>query len=340
MDQPDGLERLTDVRRLLIVEDDRELRTMLERLLGDEGYHVDAVADGQAGLHRALIDRYDVMVIDRGLPAIDGLDLTRRLRGRGVATPVMILTAYGSVVDRVEGLDAGAEDYLVKPFEVDELLARLRALLRRHATVGETIQIGNGTVDLVRRIARTSDGQSDRAVRSRVRAAAHARVSPRSRLQPRRVAQDRLRHRRFGNRRRHLRPLPSPQARQGRRAHHAGSRLPDRHDVTSHRSTPEHALIRRTARRITLQTAALFAVCLVVLAALAALFILRAQTADAQRQLRAAVVDPDAITDPPAGILIYQSADGQIRASAQLHGQPLDVAAARERRGGWSDRHR
>ena len=160
MDQPDGLERLTDARRLLIVEDDRELRTMLERLLGDEGYRVDAVADGQAGLHRALVDQYDVMVIDRGLPAIDGLDLTRRLRGRGIATPVIILTAYGSVVDRVEGLDAGAEDYLVKPFEVDELLARLRALLRRHATVGETIQLGDGTVDLVRRIARTSDGRA------------------------------------------------------------------------------------------------------------------------------------------------------------------------------------
>jgi two-component system, OmpR family, response regulator len=160
VDEPDGLERLTNVRRLLIVEDDRELRTMLERLLGEEGYHVDAVADGQAGLHHALIDRYDVMVIDRGLPAIDGLDLTRRLRGRGIATPVIILTAYGSVVDRVEGLDAGAEDYLVKPFEVDELLARLRALLRRHATVGETIQIGDGTLDLVSRIARTSDGRA------------------------------------------------------------------------------------------------------------------------------------------------------------------------------------
>lgn len=160
MDQPDDLELLTDARRLLIVEDDRELRAMLERLLRDEGYQVDAVADGQAGLHRALVDRYDVMVIDRGLPAIDGLDLMRRLRGRGVATPVIMLTAYGSVVDRVEGLDAGAEDYLVKPFDVDELLARLRALLRRHATAGETLRLGDGTVDLVRRIARTSDGSA------------------------------------------------------------------------------------------------------------------------------------------------------------------------------------
>jgi two-component system, OmpR family, sensor kinase len=99
--------------------------------------------------------------------------------------------------------------------------------------------------------------------------------------------------------------------------------------VTSRRSTPEHALIRRTARRITLQTAALFAVCLIALAALAAVFILRAQTADAQRQLRAAVVDADAITDPPAGIIIYQSDDGRVQSSAQLRGHPLDAAAVK-----------
>jgi len=158
VDEAECVGRLADARRLLIVEDDGELRTMLQRLLAGEGYQVDAVADGQAGLHRALVDRYDGMVIDRGLPAIDGLDLTRRLRRRGVATPVIILTAYGSVVDRVEGLDAGAEDYLVKPFDVDELLARLRALLRRHATFGETIRLGDGTVDIVRRVARRADG--------------------------------------------------------------------------------------------------------------------------------------------------------------------------------------
>ena len=99
--------------------------------------------------------------------------------------------------------------------------------------------------------------------------------------------------------------------------------------MSSHRPTLEHALIRRTARRITLQTAALFAVCLVALGVLATVFILRAQTADAQRQLRAAVLDEDAITDPPAGILIYQSADGRVRASAQLRGEPLDPAAVK-----------
>ena len=73
------------------------------------------------------------MVVDRGLPAIDGIDLIGRLRARGITTPILILTARGTVADRVEGLDAGAEDYVVKPFEIDELLARLRALLRRHS---------------------------------------------------------------------------------------------------------------------------------------------------------------------------------------------------------------
>jgi two-component system response regulator QseB len=156
--KPDSLVQPADALRLLIVEDDRELRAMLDGLLREEGYDVDAVADGQAGLHRALVDRYDVMVIDRGLSAIDGLDLIRRLRTRGISTPVIILTAYGSIVDRVAGLDAGAEDYLVKPFEVDELLARLRALVRRHVSPEESVRLGGGTVDFVHRTARRPDG--------------------------------------------------------------------------------------------------------------------------------------------------------------------------------------
>ena len=98
------------------------------------------------------------MVIDRGLPAIDGLELTGRIRNQGITTPVMILTAYGSVADRVAGLDAGAEDYLVKPFDIDELLARVRALLRRHTSAGGTVRIGTGVVDLTTRIARRTDG--------------------------------------------------------------------------------------------------------------------------------------------------------------------------------------
>jgi two-component system response regulator QseB len=144
--------------RVLVVEDDRELRQLLTRLLADAGYQVDAVPDGQAGLHWALTREYDVMIIDRGLPGIDGLDLTVRLRRRGVGTPVLILTAYGAVADRVAGLDAGAEDYLVKPFEIEELLARLRALLRRHAYAADLIRLGEGQLDVAVRVARRPDG--------------------------------------------------------------------------------------------------------------------------------------------------------------------------------------
>lgn len=154
----DAMLRDSHATRILVVEDDRELRELLTRLLRDVGYRVDAVGDGQAGLHRALVDDYDTLVIDRGLPAVDGLDLIKRLRGQGVRTPVMVLTAYGSVADRVAGLDAGAEDYLVKPFEIDELLARLRALLRRHPSTTESLPVGSGVLDLASRTARRGDG--------------------------------------------------------------------------------------------------------------------------------------------------------------------------------------
>jgi two-component system response regulator QseB len=143
---------------LLVVEDDGELRELLARLLGDEGYLVDTAPDGQAGLHRALTRRYDAMIIDRGLPGVEGLDLIGRLRRQGIATPVLVLTAYGAVADRVAGLDAGAEDYLVKPFEVDELLARVRALLRRNWPAAEQIQLGAGRLDRAVRAVRLPDG--------------------------------------------------------------------------------------------------------------------------------------------------------------------------------------
>jgi two-component system, OmpR family, response regulator QseB len=150
--------RSLDAPRLLLVEDDRELRELLERLLCDAGYLFDPAPDGQAGLHRALTREYDVLVLDRALPGIEGLDLLARLRRRGVATPVLMLTAYGTLADRVAGLDAGAEDYLVKPFEVEELLARLRALRRRHGQAAELIALGAGHLDLAVRAARRSDG--------------------------------------------------------------------------------------------------------------------------------------------------------------------------------------
>jgi DNA-binding response OmpR family regulator len=127
---------------VLVVEDDRDLAEMLAELLGEEGYTVDLAGDGQRGLHRALTGSHDLLVVDRGLPDVDGVDLLRRLRSRGLLAPVLILTARGTVRDRVDGLDAGAEDYLVKPFDVDELLARLRALTRRHGDVAEMLPLG------------------------------------------------------------------------------------------------------------------------------------------------------------------------------------------------------
>lgn len=139
---------------LLIVEDDRALSAMLTELFTDEGYVVDVAADAQQGLHGGLRGTYDAMIVDRGLPVMDGVELVAVLRSRGISTPVLLLTARGSVADRVEGLDAGAQDYLVKPFEIPELLARVRALVRR-SSGGSTLCVGGLRLD---RIARTASG--------------------------------------------------------------------------------------------------------------------------------------------------------------------------------------
>jgi two-component system response regulator QseB len=145
--------------RLLLVDDDRELTDMLSGLLAEEGYQVDVALDGHHGLHLGLTHDYQVMVIDRALPAIEGLDLLTRLRRRAVGARALILTAQGTVADRVAGLDAGADDYLVKPFEIDELLARIRALHRRHIEAAESIPLGAaGRLDVARREVLLSAG--------------------------------------------------------------------------------------------------------------------------------------------------------------------------------------
>jgi len=131
-----------DRPRLLLIEDDQVLAPLLEELLRQD-YRVDTAGDGQRGLHLALTREYDAMVIDRGLPAIEGVDLVQRLRSRGLSTPILLLTARGTLAERVEGLDAGAEDYLVKPFEIDELLARIRAMLRRHPDTSAVLSLGS-----------------------------------------------------------------------------------------------------------------------------------------------------------------------------------------------------
>ncbi|MFI5931562.1 response regulator transcription factor [Actinoplanes sp. NPDC051494] len=146
------------MHRLLLVEDDTDLREMVTETLVDEGYHVDQAPDGQRGLHLGLTRTYDVMVIDRRLPALDGLDLVTRLRSRSVVARALLLTALGTVDDRIAGLDAGADDYLTKPFDLDELCARIRALCRRTSDATETLRMGAGLLDLSLRDAVLPDG--------------------------------------------------------------------------------------------------------------------------------------------------------------------------------------
>jgi two-component system OmpR family response regulator len=136
-----------NVMRLLLVEDEPDLLSGLLRALRKEGYSVDAAADGEEGLHKALQSEYDAIVLDVMLPRLDGWEVLARLR-RTHATPVLMLTARDSTADRVRGLDGGADDYLVKPFDVPELLARLRALIRRAAREARsTLEFADVTID-------------------------------------------------------------------------------------------------------------------------------------------------------------------------------------------------
>ena len=143
---------------LLVVEDDRALSAMLDELFTAEGYRVDTAYDAQQGMHSALTGEYDALIVDRGLAVMDGADLIALLRTRGITTPALILTARGSVEDRVEGLDAGAQDYLVKPFEIPELLARVRALVRRADDAATVLAAGGLRLDLMTRRISGADG--------------------------------------------------------------------------------------------------------------------------------------------------------------------------------------
>lgn len=117
--------------RVLVVEDDRHTREFIERALRETGYTVDAVGNGRDGLFMATTEPFDLIVLDRMLPTVDGLTILRTLRASKIGTPVLVLSALGEVDDRVDGLRAGGDDYLVKPFALVELLARVEALLRR-----------------------------------------------------------------------------------------------------------------------------------------------------------------------------------------------------------------
>ena len=119
--------------RILVVEDDPDLSRQLKQALGDAGYAVDHAPDGEEGLYLGENEPYDAIVLDLGLPKIDGVSVLEQWRRANIATPVLILTARGAWSEKVSGFDAGADDYLTKPFHTEELLARLRALVRRAA---------------------------------------------------------------------------------------------------------------------------------------------------------------------------------------------------------------
>jgi two-component system, OmpR family, response regulator MprA len=145
--------------KVVVAEDDRAVRESLERALSYEGYEVITASDGAAAIQAALNDKPDAIVLDVMMPHVDGLDVAKRLRKAGMSTPILMLTARVKITDRVSGLDAGADDYLVKPFALEELLARLRALLRRGslAESEEVLRVDDLTLDPRTREVRRGD---------------------------------------------------------------------------------------------------------------------------------------------------------------------------------------
>ena len=148
--------------RILLIEDDQDVASFIKAGLEQSGYTVDHSADGKDGLFLATTEKYDALIVDRMLPGVDGLTIVRTLRASDQPTPVLILSALGEVDDRVKGLKAGGDDYLVKPFAFSELLARLEALLRRAATSVEggeptILKVADLEMDLLGRFVRRGD---------------------------------------------------------------------------------------------------------------------------------------------------------------------------------------
>jgi two-component system response regulator QseB len=145
-------------KRVLLVEDDRQLGPLIAELIGDD-FDVTLARDGRQGLHLGLTREWEALVVDRGLPLLDGASLVSALRDKGVTAPVLILTALGTVQDKVDGLDAGANDYLVKPFDAAELAARLRALTRTFQPAQKTLPLGDWTYDAAARLLLSPYGE-------------------------------------------------------------------------------------------------------------------------------------------------------------------------------------
>lgn len=137
--------------RILVVEDEKRIADFLARGLESAGYTVDAAHEGAAALEMVHLTEYDLLVLDLGLPDLDGLSVLEKIRNRKSSPPVLILSARDSVDDRVKGLELGADDYLVKPFAFVELLARIRVLLRRGQPTPEKLQVGDLALDCIRR---------------------------------------------------------------------------------------------------------------------------------------------------------------------------------------------
>jgi two-component system OmpR family response regulator len=148
--------------RVLIVEDDIETQSYVSQGLTEAGHSVEASATGADGLQRARQGGYDLFIVDRMVPELDGLSLVKAIRSAGIATPVLMLTAMGAVADRVEGLEAGADDYLVKPFSFAELSARVNALARRPPLQADTkLVVGDLVLDRLQRLVRRGETQVD-----------------------------------------------------------------------------------------------------------------------------------------------------------------------------------
>ncbi|MBV9227078.1 MAG: response regulator, partial [Acidobacteriaceae bacterium] len=144
--------------RVLVVEDEKRIADFLSRGLQSAGYAVDVVHSGNDAIERVHSTEYDLVVLDLGLPDVDGLQVLGKIRNRKVIPPVLILSARDSVDDRVKGLEQGADDYLVKPFAFVELLARARVLLRRGQPTPERLQVGDLSLDCIRRkVTRTNE---------------------------------------------------------------------------------------------------------------------------------------------------------------------------------------
>ena len=152
--------------KLLVIEDERKVANFITQGLSEESYEVECAYDGEAGLERALSDEYDGIVLDLMLPKRDGISILRELRARGMNTPVLILTAKGTIQDKIIGLDSGADDYLAKPFHFEELTARIRSMLRRStAEKSNVLKVGDLALDTITRRAKRGESEIELTAR-------------------------------------------------------------------------------------------------------------------------------------------------------------------------------